>query len=67
MRTVSYKVIKENGTEFITDNYKEAKADGNYIDEVILTEVDETTEEQKEKMFAHADKVAKILKERKGF
>jgi len=57
MRNVSYRVTTENGNEFVTNNYNEAKANGNYIEEVILTEIDETTKEQKEKMFAHADRV----------
>lgn len=62
MRKIAYRVSTENGNEFITNDYNKAKANGNYIEETILTEVDPTPEKRKEMMFAHADR----LKEKRG-
>lgn len=54
MRKVNYRVRKADGTEFHTTSYREATNGGNRIEETYLTEIDERTEEQKERARAHA-------------
>lgn len=56
MRKVSYRVVTETGNEFITTSYKEATNGENIIKETILTEVDETTDEQKRRMAFNAER-----------
>ena len=66
MRRVNYRVRKADGTEFHTTSYKEATNGGNRIEETYLTEIDERTEEQKERARAHARKIQEILKAKRG-
>ena len=66
MRRVNYRVRKANGIEFHTTSYKEATNGGNRIEETYLTNVDERTEEQKERARAHAQKIQEILKAKRG-
>ena len=66
MKKVNYKVRKADGTEFHTTNYNEATNGGNRIKETYLTEIDERTEEQKERARAHAQKIQEILKAKRG-
>ena len=62
MRKVNYRVRKADGTKFHTTSYREATNSGNRIEETYLTEIDERTEEQKERARAHARKIQEILK-----
>lgn len=62
MRRVNYRVRKADSTEFHTTSYREATNGGNRIEETYLTEIDEKTEEQKERAKAHARKIQEILK-----
>lgn len=62
MRRVNYRVRKADGTEFHTTSYREATNGGNRIEETYLTEIDERTEEQKERARVHARKIQEILK-----
>ena len=66
MRKVVYKARKADGTEFYTTSYREATNGGNRIEETYLTEIDERTEEQKERARAHARKIQEILKAKRG-
>ena len=66
MRKVVYKARKADGTEFYTTNYREATNGGNRIEETYLTEIDERTEEQKERARARARKIQEILKAKRG-
>ena len=66
MRKVVYKARRADGTEFHTTSYKEATNGGNRIEETCLTEIDERTEEQKERTRAHAQKIQEILKAKRG-
>ena len=47
-------------------SYREATNGGNRIEETYLTEIDERTEEQKERARAHARKIQEILKAKRG-
>lgn len=67
MRRVNYRVRKADGTEFHTTSYREATNGGNRIEETYLTEIDERTEEQKERARAHARKIQEILKAKRGW
>lgn len=62
MKRVNYKVKKTDGTESHTTSYREATNGGSRIKETYLTEIDERTEEQKERTRAHAQKIQEILK-----
>ena len=66
MRLINYRVRKADGTEFHTTSYKKATEGGNRIEETYLTEIDERTEEQKEKAREHARKVQEILKAKRA-
>ena len=66
MRNVNYKVRRADGTKFNTTDYTEATNDGNHIEETYFTEVDERTEEQKERARVHARKVQEILKAKRA-
>ena len=66
MRRVNYRVRKADGTELHTTSYIEATNGGNRIEETYLTEIDERTEEQKERARAHARKIQEILKAKRG-
>lgn len=66
MRRVNYRVRKADGTEFRTTSCGEATNGGNRIEETYLTEIDERTEEQKERARAHARKIQEILKSKRG-
>ena len=66
MRRVSYRARKADGTEFYTTSYREATNGGSRIEETCLTEIDERTEEQKERTRAHAQKIQEILKAKRG-
>lgn len=66
MRLVNYRVRKADGTEFHTTSYKEATEGGNRIEKTYLTEIDERTEEQKEKAREHARKAQEILKAKRA-
>lgn len=66
MRKVVYKARKADGTEFYTTSYREATNSGNRIEETYLTEIDERTEEQKERARARARKIQEILKAKRG-
>lgn len=66
MRRVNYRARKADGTEFYTASYREATNGGNHIEETYLTEIDERTEEQKERAKAHARKIQEILKAKRG-
>lgn len=65
MRKVNYIVRQADGSMFGTTDYSKATADGNRIVETFLTEVDETTEEQRARAKAHAQKIRERL-ERTG-
>ena len=66
VRRVNYRVRKADGTEFHTTSYKEATNCGNRIEETYLTEIDERTEEQKDRARARARKIQEILKAKRG-
>ena len=66
MRKVVYKARRADGTEFYTTSYREATDGGNRIEETYLTEIDERTEEQKERARVHARKVQEILKAKRA-
>ena len=65
MRKVNYTVRQADGSKFNTTDYSKATADGNRIVETFLTEVDETTEGQRARAKAHAQKIRERL-ERTG-
>ena len=66
MKRVNYGVRKADGTEFHTTSYREATNGDNRIEETCFTEIDERTEEQKERAKAHARKIQEILKAKRG-
>ena len=66
MKKVNYRVRKADGTKFHTTSYRESTNGGNRIEETYLTEIDERTEEQKERAKAHARKIQEILKAKRG-
>lgn len=66
MRKVSYKVIRADDTEFYTTNYGEATSGGNRIVQTYLTEIDERTQEQKERMKARARRIHEFYTAKRG-
>ena len=63
MRKVNYTVRQADGSKFNTTDYSKATADGNRIIKTFLTEVDDTTEEQRARAKAHAQKIRERLEQ----
>lgn len=66
MRKVSYRAIRIDGTEFHTTSYREATKGGNRIVQTYLTEIDERTQEQKERMKARARRIHEFYTAKRG-
>jgi len=65
MRRVNYIVKQANGSSFITTDYSKATTEGNRIVKTFLTEINDTTEEQREAAREHARKYRGYLAQRK--
>ena len=65
MRLVHYIVEKTDKTQFETTSYAVATKDGNHIIKTFLTNVDETTDKQKDEQKAHRAKVHEVLQKKR--
>lgn len=65
MRLVNYKIRDAYWNEFETTSYNVAKKDGNTILATFLTEVDETTEKEREVFQKHVKKYKEALNKKK--
>ena len=65
MRLVHYIVKKADKTQFETTSYAVATKDGNHIIKTFLTDIDETTDKQKDEQKAHRTKVREVLRKKR--
>lgn len=65
MRLVHYIVEKTDKTQFETTSYAVATKDGNHIIKTFLTNIDETTDKQRNERKAHCAKVREVLRKRR--
>lgn len=66
MRLVHYIVEKTDKTQFETTSYAVATKDGNRIVKTFLTDIDETTDKQRDEQKAHRAKVREVLQKKRG-
>ena len=65
MRLVHYIVEKTDKTQFETTSYAVATKDGNRIVKTFLTDVNETTDKQKNEQKVHRAKVREVLRKKR--
>ena len=58
MRLVNYKVMRKDGSKFVTTSYAEARSSAySHITRTFLTEYDEVAEKDAERLKKHREKV----------
>ena len=65
MRLVHYIVENADKTQFETTSYAVATKDGNHIIKTFLTDIDETTDKQRDEQKAHRAKVREVLRKKR--
>ena len=65
MRGIAYRVENKYGEVFETKNYNATKENGNYIQKIILTPIDNMSAEEITKAETHARKVREARKKKR--